>query len=102
MFIFEKFIRMYGFAVVWGLVIATDFVLRMMGLAGYHGIQTGVTFPFAAPILSGLVLLAFVFFLTSRNRNLSKKVYASFNYMMLMVLTSSLLVDFTLRFVAFD
>ena len=87
---------------MWGIIITADFVLRMCGLAGFHGIQTGVAFPFIAPVMTGLVILAFVYFLSSPNRQLSKKFYSSCNYMMLMVLTTTLLVDFALRFVAFD
>ena len=102
MFFFEKYFSMFSFAVGWGLLITADFILRMMGLAGYHGIQTGVLFPYAAPVMSALVIFAFIYFLCSPNRELSKKFYSSCNYMMLMVLTSCLLVDFTLRFVAFD
>ena len=38
MFFFEKYFSLYAFAVVWGLIISADFVLRMMGIAGFHGI----------------------------------------------------------------
>ena len=38
MFFFEKYFSMFSFAVMWGLIITADFILRMMGLAGYHGI----------------------------------------------------------------
>jgi len=102
MFFFEKFFSLYMFAVIWGLVVAADFTLRMMGLAGHHGIQDGVIFPYVAPLMGGLVVFSFIYFLTSPNKDLSKKFYTSCNYLMLMVLTSTLLVDFTLRFVAFD
>ena len=102
MFIFEKYFSLYAFAVVWGLVITADFIARMMGVAGFHGIQTGVAFPFIAPVMTGLVICAFVYFMTSPNRQLSKKFYSSCNYLMLVVLTSTLLIDFALRFVAFD
>ena len=102
MFIFEKYFSLYAFAIVWGLVITADFVLRMMGLAGFHGIQTGVIFPFIAPVMTGLVIIAFIYFLSSPNRALSKKFYSSCNYLMLVALTSTLIIDFALRFVAFD
>ena len=102
MFFFERYVSMFGFAILWGLIITTDFILRLSGQAGTYGIQTGVVFPYAAPIMSGLVILAFIYFLISPSRTLSKKFYASCNYMMLIVLTVVLLVDFILRFVAFD
>lgn len=102
MFFFEKFFSLYMFAVGWGLIVGADFALRLMGLAGHHGIQDGVIFPYVAPLMGGLVLFAFLYFLTSSNQALSKKFYSSCNYLMLIVLTSTLLVDFTLRFVAFD
>ena len=102
MFFFEKYFSMYGFAILWGLIVMTDFVLRMCGLAGTYGIQTGVAFPYAAPIMSGLVIFAFFYFLTTPSRSLSKKFYASCNYMMLVIMTLVLLFDFILRFVAFD
>ena len=102
MFFFERFFSLYGFAVLWGLIVTADFVLRMCGLAGTYGIQTGVSFPYAAPIMSGLVIFAFIYFLTSPSRTLARKFYSSCNYMMLVVLTVVLLVDFILRFFAFD
>ena len=102
MFFFEKFFSMYFFAILWGVIVMADFALRMFGMAGHHGIQDGVVFPYAAPVMSGLVIVAFWHWLTSANEQLGKKFYSSCNYLMLLVITSSLLIDFTLRFVAFD
>ena len=102
MFFFEKFFSLWIFAVGWGIIVAADFVLRLLGLAGYHGIQDGFLLPYIAPIMTGLVVFSFFYFLSSPNAELSKKFYSSCNYLMLMTLTSTLLIDFTLRFVAFD
>ena len=102
MFFFEKYFDLYAFAMVWGLVVAADFILRVLGLASFHGITHGVIFPYLAPLMTGLVGFAFVYFLTSPNRQLSKKFYSSCNYLMLIVLTSTLLIDFSLRFFAFN
>ena len=101
-FVFEKHFSLFAFAVGWGVLVTADFTLRMLGLAGYHGIDTGVIFPYTSPIMSALVIFSFLYFLGSPNKELSKKFYSSCNYLMLMVLTASLLIDFTLRFVAFD
>ena len=68
MFYFEKYFSLYAFAVVWGLIVSADFVTRIMGVAGFHGIQTGVAFPFIAPVMTGLVICAFLYFMTSPNR----------------------------------
>ena len=38
MFIFERYFSLFSFAIGWGVVVSLDFILRMMGLAGYHGI----------------------------------------------------------------
>ena len=102
MFVFEKHFSLFAFAVGWGLLVTADFSLRMMGLAGYHGIQTGFLLPYTAPIMSVIVVFAFGYFLTSPKQELSKKFYASCNYLMLLVLSGSLLVDFILRLTAFD
>ena len=48
-----------------------------------------------------LVIFSFVYFLSNKG-DLGKKFYASCNFLMLLVLTAALLIDFTLRFVAFD
>ena len=102
MFFWEKFMSFFAFACFWGLLVMADFTLRMLGMADFLTIQTGVIFPYAAPIMTGLVILAFFHFLTSKNDQLGKKFYASCNFLMLVVLTCVLLIDFTLRFVAFD
>ena len=102
MYFFEKYFGLYTFALIWGVVIVADFFLRMFGLAGYYSIDTGLLFPFAAPVMSVVVILAFIYFLTSPNRVLSKKFYSSCSFMMLMVFSSTLFIDFILRFVAFD
>ena len=101
MFFFEKYFTLVAFAIGWGCIVALDFILRMIGIAGYHGIQTGVIFPFAAPVMSALVIFAFGYFLSNRGE-LGKKFYASCNFLMLLVLTTALIIDFILRFVAFD
>ena len=69
MFIFEKYFSLYAFAIGWGIVVTLDFVLRMMGLAGYHGIQTGVLMPFLGPVLTAIVILAFGYFMFSPDKN---------------------------------
>ena len=38
MFFFEKYFSLYAFSIGWGFLVTIDFVLRLMGLAGYHGI----------------------------------------------------------------
>mmetsp|Transcript_32858 Transcript_32858/g.40619 ORF Transcript_32858/g.40619 Transcript_32858/m.40619 type:complete len:123 (+) Transcript_32858:27-395(+) len=102
MFFFEKYFSLYAFAIGWGVVVTLDFILRMIGIAGYHGIQTGVLFPYAAPVMSGLVIFSFIYLMSSKKAELGKKFYASCNFLMLVMLTGALLIDFTLRFVAFD
>ena len=102
MYFFEKYFSMYTFALVWGILIFADFFLRIFGLAGYYSIDTGLLFPIAAPVMSFIVILAFLYFLTSPNRALSKKFYSSCSVLMLMVFSSTLFIDFILRFVAFD
>ena len=102
MFFFEKYFTLYAFAIGWGVLILIDFILRMCGMAGYHGIQTGVVLPYAAPIMSSLVIFAFIYFATTSSQELGKKFYASCNFLMLIVITTALLIDFTLRFAAFD
>ena len=102
MFFFEKFFSLYTFALGWGLLVTFDFVMRLSGYAGTYGIQEGVIFPYIAPIMGSLVIFAFLYFLTTPNAALSKKFYSSCNYLMLMTLTASLIIDFVLRFVAFD
>ena len=57
------------------MVVTLDLILRMMGLAGYHGIQTGVIFPFAAPIMSAIVIFSFGYFVTNKGQELGKKFY---------------------------
>ena len=102
MYWFERFFSLGTFALVWGLIIFADFFLRIFGLAGYYSIDTGLLFPIAAPVMGVVVILAFLYFLTSPNRVLSKKFYSSCSFMMLMVFSSTLFIDFILRFVAFD
>ena len=102
MFFFEKYFSLFSFAIGWGVLITVDFILRMCGLAGYHGIQTGVILPFAAPAMSILVIFSFLYFATTASQDLGKKFYASCNFLMLIVITTALLIDFTLRLTAFD
>ena len=52
--------------------------------------------------MSVLVILAFFYFVATSNKELGKKFYASCNFLMLIVITTALLIDFTLRFAAFD
>ena len=102
MFLFEKYFSLWSFAIGWGLLITVDFVLRMFGLAGYHGIQTGVILPIASPIMSVLVIFSFIYFVFTKSADLGKKFYASCNFLMLIVITLVLLTDFALRFFAFN
>ena len=102
MFFFQEYFSLYAFAVGWGLLVCTDFALRMFGMAGTYAIDVGLIFPFVAPIMSVLVIFAFLYFLTSPNKELSKKFYASCNYLMLIVCSSVLAIDLVLRLFAFD
>lgn len=52
--------------------------------------------------MSALVIFAFIYFATTKSAELGKKFYASCNFLMLIVLITALLIDFTLRFAAFD
>ena len=101
MFIFEKYFSLYAFAIGWGVFVTIDFVLRCLGLAGFHGIQYGVLLPFVAPIMAVLVILAFGYFLFSPDKDMGKKLYSGANFLMLICLTSVLLIDLLLRLVAF-
>ena len=74
----------------------------MVGLASFYGIQTGLIFPFTAPIMSLIVIFSYFYFLTSGQPYLSKRFYSFCTTLMLFVLASSLLIDFVLRIVAFD
>ena len=57
--------------------------------------------PYAAPVMSALLIFSFGYFLSNRGE-LGKKFYASCNFLMLLVVTTALIIDFLLRFVAFD
>ena len=102
MFFFEKFFSLGAFAIGWGIIVTLDLILRFCGLAGTYGIDFGLIFPYASPIMSAIVIFAFVYFLVSPNQALSKQFYSSCSYLMLIVLTGSLLIDFVLRFTAFN
>ena len=52
--------------------------------------------------MSVLVILAFIYFISTSSQDLGKKFYASCNFMMVIIITTALLVDFGLRFFAFD
>ena len=102
MYIFEKYFSLYAFAIGWGVFVTIDFVLRCLGLAGYHGIQYGVLLPVLGPIMGLLVILAFSYFLLSPDKDMGKKLYSGANFLMLIVLSSTLLIDLLLRLVAFN
>ena len=102
MFFFEKYFSLYAFAVGWGMLVTADFILRMMGMAGYHGIQTGVILPFAAPVLALMVILAFAYFMFSPDKNMGKKLYSGANFLMLIIISATLLIDLLLRLTAFN
>ena len=102
MFFFEKYFSLYSFAIGWGILVTLDFILRMVGMAGYHGIQTGVILPFAGPILTLIVIMAFFYFMFSSDKDKGKKLYGGANFIMLTCLSSFLVIDLLLRLFAFN
>ena len=102
MFFFEKYFSLFAFAVGWGIFVTIDFVLRMLGLVGTYGIAHGVILPYTAPIMSVIVIFAFLYFLSSPKELLNKKFYSACNMLMIYVLTATLAVDLIMRFTAFN
>ena len=102
MFFFEKYFSLYAFAIGWGVLVTVDFILRCVGLAGYHGIQTGLILSFAGPLIGLMVVLAFAYFLFSPDKNMGKKLFSGANFIMLMSLSTVLIIDLVLRLVAFN
>ena len=101
MFFFEKYFSLFAFAVGWGIFLVIDFIMRMTGLVGYYGLAHGVILPYTAPIMSVVVIFAFLYFLTNPKEILNKKFYSACNMLMLYVLTATLAIDFIMRFTAF-
>ena len=93
---------MYAFAVGWGFVVSADFILRILGMATHYSVDVGLIFPYLAPIMSMIVIFAFVYFLTNANKELGKKFYASCNLVMLAAFSGALALDLLLRVTAFD
>ena len=49
-----------------------------------------------------ITVFSFIYFLIGENRSLTKKFYRSCNILFMIVVASSLFIDFLLRFFAFD
>ena len=102
MFFLERCISLQGFAMLWGFVLITDLIMQKIGLSQLYSFQDGTVFPIAGQIMSLITIFSFIYYMIGANRQLTKKFYRSCNIMFMIVATCSLMIDFMLRFLAFD
>ena len=98
----ENSMSLRGFAVLFGFILIADLVMQKFGLSQLYSFQDGMLFPILGQIMSLVTIFSFVYFMFGENRNLTKKFYRSCNIMFMIVAGGSLIIDFMLRFFAFD